>query len=120
MGDNDTLAALVAESVGADLLIILSDIDGLYTANPRTDPTAVLIPRVEELTPEILTSAGGSGSALGTGGMATKLHAADICMSAGAEMVIVNGSRPSVLYDVMDGAAVGTRFTGRKQHENDT
>jgi glutamate 5-kinase len=120
VGDNDTLAALVAESVGADLLIILSDIDGLYTANPRTDPTAVLIPRVEELTPEILTSAGGSGSALGTGGMATKLHAADICMSAGAEMVIVNGSRPSVLYDVMDGAAVGTRFTGRKQHENDT
>ena len=120
VGDNDTLAALVAESVRADLLIILSDIDGLYTANPRTDPTAVLIPRVEELTPEILTSAGGSGSALGTGGMATKLHAADICMSAGAEMVIVNGSRPSVLYDVMDGAAVGTRFTGRKQHENDT
>ena len=120
VGDNDTLAALVAESVRADLLIILSDIDGLYTANPRTDPTAVLIPRVEELTPEILTSAGGSGSALGTGGMATKLHAANICMSAGTEMVIVNGSRPSVLYDVMDGAAVGTRFTGRKQHENDT
>ena len=120
VGDNDTLAALVAESVRADLLIILSDIDGLYTANPRTDPTAVLIPRVEELTPEILTSAGGSGSALGTGGMATKLHAADICMSAGTEMVIVNGSRSSVLYDVMDGAAVGTRFTGRKQHENDT
>ena len=120
VGDNDTLAALVAESVRADLLIILSDIDGLYTANPRTDPTAVLIPRVEELTPEILTSAGGSGSALGTGGMATKRHAADICMSAGTEMVIVNGSRPSVLYDVMDGAAVGTRFTGRKQHENDT
>ena len=118
VGDNDTLAALVTESVKADLLVILSDIDGLYTANPRLDPEAELIPRVEELTEEILTAAGGSGSARGTGGMVTKLHAARICMEAGADMVIVNGSRPAVLYDVMDGAPVGTRFAGRKQHEN--
>ena len=115
VGDNDTLAALVTESVKADLLIILSDIDGLYTADPRTDPTAVLIPLVEELTPEILTAAGGKGSARGTGGMATKLHAAKICMDAGAEMVIVNGARPAILYKVMEGAPAGTRFAGRKK-----
>ena len=114
VGDNDTLAALVTESVKAQLLIILSDIDGLYTANPRADPTATLIPRVEELTGEIMTAAGGSGSGLGTGGMATKLHAAEICMNAGAEMAIVNGARPAILYDVMEGAPVGTRFARRK------
>ena len=119
VGDNDTLAALVAESIRADVLIILSDIDGLYTANPRLDPTARLISRVEELTPEILAAAGGKGSDLGTGGMATKLHAAAICMEAGTELVIVNGARPGILYEVIDGESVGTRFTGRKKHESD-
>ena len=114
VGDNDTLGALVAESIRADLLVILSDIDGLYTANPRLVPGAELISVVEELTPEILASAGGEGSALGTGGMATKLKAASICMQAGTDMIILNGARPEILYDVMDGAPVGTRFIGRK------
>ena len=82
VGDNDTLAALVAESVKADLLVILSDIDGLYTADPRTDPAARLIPEVREITEEMRSSAGGGGTALATGGMHTKLVAAGICMKA--------------------------------------
>jgi glutamate 5-kinase len=113
VGDNDTLGALVAVSVGADLLVVLTDIDGLYTADPRTDPDAALVPEVRELTPEILASAGGHGSALGTGGMATKLAAARICMENGTDMVIVNGKHPESLYDVLDGKAVGTRFIGK-------
>ena len=115
VGDNDTLGALVAESIHADLLVILSDIDGLYSANPRVDPTAKLIPIVKELTPEIIASAGGQGTSLGTGGMATKLHAASICMSAGADMIIMNGAHPEILYGVIEGEPVGTRFVGRKE-----
>ena len=115
VGDNDTLGALVAVSVGADLLVVLSDIDGLYTADPRRDPSAALIPEVRELTPEILASAGGRGSGLGTGGMATKLTAAGICMEKGTDMVIVNGARPEILYDVMEGRPVGTRFIGKER-----
>ncbi len=115
VGDNDTLAALVAESVRADLLVILSDIDGLYSANPRLDPGAQLIPVVEELTPEILASAGEKGSSLATGGMATKLNAASICMKAGTDMIILNGAQPEVLYEIIDGKPVGTRFIGRRQ-----
>lgn len=114
VGDNDTLSALVAASVKADLLVLLSDIDGLYTADPRTHADAALIPEVAELTPAILASAGGRGSALGTGGMATKLTAASLCMEAGVDMIIMNGSRPAALYDVLAGEAVGTRFIGRK------
>ncbi len=113
VGDNDTLGALVAVSVGAELLIVLTDIDGLYTADPRRDPAAVLVPEVRELTPEILASAGGGGTALSTGGMATKLTAARICMERGTDMVIVSGAQPEVLYDVMDGRSVGTRFIGK-------
>ena len=113
VGDNDTLGALVAVSVGADLLIVLTDIDGLYTSDPRQDPDAELVPEVRELTPEILAAAGGNGSALGTGGMATKLAAAGICMEKGTDMVIVNGRRPESLYDVMEGRPVGTRFIGK-------
>ena len=113
VGDNDTLAALVAESVKADLLLILSDIDGLYTADPRTDPSARLIPEVKEITPEMRRSAGGGGSALATGGMQTKLTAADICMKAGTDMVILNGADPVLLYDILEGKSVGTRFIGR-------
>ena len=112
VGDNDTLGALVAVSVKADLLIVLTDIDGLYTADPRHDP-AVLVPEVRALTPEILASAGGGGTALSTGGMATKLTAAGICMENGTDMVIVSGERPEILYDVMDGQSVGTRFIGK-------
>ena len=114
VGDNDTLSALVAVSVKADLLILLSDIDGLYTADPRTHPDARLITEVRELTPDLLAAAGGSGSALGTGGMATKLTAARLCMEAGTDMMILNGAKPEALYDVMDGVPLGTRFIGRK------
>ena len=113
VGDNDTLGALVAVSVGAELLIVLTDIDGLYTADPRRDPAAVLVPEVRELTPEILASAGGGGTALSTGGMATKLTAARICMERGTDMVIVSGAQPEVLYDVRDGRSVGTLFIGK-------
>ncbi len=114
VGDNDTLGALVAESIQADLLAILSDIDGLYSANPRLDPDARLIPVVRELTPEIMATADGKGTSLSTGGMATKLHAASICMKAGTDMIIVNGEHPEILYKVIDGEPVGTRFIGRE------
>ena len=110
IGDNDTLAAIVATSAQADLLILLSDIDGLYTADPHKDPSARLIPEVDEITEEILKLAGGKGSSLGTGGMKTKLTAAGICTEAGCDMIIANGSNPRLLYDIADGKAVGTRF----------
>lgn len=114
IGDNDTLAAEVAVSANADLLVILSDIDGLYTADPRTDPNARLIPCVERLTPEIEALAGCAGSTLGTGGMTTKLRAARLTEDAGIEMVIANGVDPSVLYRILEGEPVGTRFLGGK------
>ena len=110
IGDNDTLAAIVAESVRADLLILLSDIDGLYTADPRTDPEAVLLPEVTEISDEIRALAGVSGTSLGTGGMVTKLQAAQICLDCGCEMIIANGDSDDVLYDIIDGKKVGTRF----------
>ncbi len=110
VGDNDTLSALVAVSVNADLLVLLSDIDGLYTADPHTHPEAELITEVRELTPAIMALGGGAGSALGTGGMKTKLHAAQLCVEAGCDMVIANGETPSLLYDVCEGKPVGTRF----------
>ena len=115
IGDNDTLGAIVASAVQADLLILLSDIDGLYTADPHKNPDAKLIPVVEELTDGICALAGGNGTALGTGGMVTKLKAAKICADAGIDMVIANGERPEILYDIMDGKSVGTRFMGRKR-----
>ena len=110
VGDNDTLGALVAESVQADRLIVLSDIDGLYTADPRKDPDARRLEEVTEITDEVLALAGGSGSGFGTGGMATKLAAARICLAAGVEMIIVNGKDPERLYDVMEGRRIGTWF----------
>lgn len=114
VGDNDTLAAIVARSVGAGLLVLLSDIDGLFTADPRSDATARLIHQVEEIGPEIEALAGGGGSALGTGGMTTKLKAARIVTEAGADMVIANGQTPEVLYDILQGLPAGTRFVGRR------
>ena len=114
VGDNDTLGAIVAEAAHADLLVLLSDIDGLYTANPHTDPNARLIETVEALTPEIQALAGGAGSPLGTGGMATKLNAARIATEAGIEMVITNGAKPEVLYDIAEGKRVGTRFLAKE------
>ena len=114
IGDNDTLAAIVAREISADLLILLSDIDGLYTADPRKDASAALIPQVDEITPEIIALGGGNGSSLGTGGMATKLRAAQIATQAGADMIIANGENPDALYDIIDGKPIGTRFTARR------
>ena len=114
IGDNDTLGAIVAANVDADLLILLSDIDGLYTKDPHKYADAELIPVVEELTPEILALAEGKGSELGTGGMKTKLRAAEIAVAAGIDMIIANGSEPNLLYNVIDGKPFGTRFVGKK------
>jgi glutamate 5-kinase len=114
IGDNDTLAAIVAERAGADLLVLLSDIDGLYTADPRRDPSARLISVVPEITPEIRALAGEKGSALGTGGMITKLSAAEIATRAGCDMVIANGAAPEALYDIVEGKETGTRFPAKK------
>ncbi|MGN0334937.1 MAG: glutamate 5-kinase [Lachnospiraceae bacterium] len=116
IGDNDRLGAIAAKTVGADLLILLTDIDGLYTADPRKDPGGRLISVVEEVTPEIMHLAGGAGSKQGTGGMATKLIAAQIATDAGIEMVIANGKRPQILYRIVDGEDVGTRFLC-KEHD---
>ena len=110
LGDNDTLSAIVAELCRADLLVLFSDIDGLYDAAPRSHPDARLLHRVTELTPEILEMAGGAGTWRGTGGMATKLSAARIAMNAGCDMVITNGQRMGDLYGIVEGQDVGTRF----------
>jgi len=115
IGDNDTLAAIVAKSIGADLLILLSDIDGLYTADPHTHPEAALLHRVTKIDEQIRALAGVSGSAQGTGGMVTKLHAAEICLSCGCDMVIANGNDPANLYRILDGQQVGTTFTGEEK-----
>lgn len=115
VGDNDTLAAIVAESASADLLVLLSDIDGLYTADPHKDENAVLIPTVKELTDDIIALGGEKGSSLGTGGMKTKLSAAVIATEAGCDMIIANGADPKILYDIFDGNSVGTKFLGKKK-----
>ena len=114
IGDNDTLAAIVAESVQADKLILLSDIDGLYTADPHKDPDAKLIHRVTEIDQELIALAGGSNGSQGTGGMVTKLQAAQICMGCGCEMVIANGNDPMNLYAILDGQEIGTTFAGEQ------
>ena len=114
VGDNDTLSAIVSVAVRADLLLLLSDIDGLYTADPHRDENAQLIHEVFSLTDDVLSLAGDAGSSLGTGGMKTKLHAAQLCTEAGCDMIIMNGNAPALLYRVMDGEPVGTRFYSRK------
>ena len=114
VGDNDTLGAVVAKNADADLLIILTDTDGLYTEDPRTSENAQLLDIVFNITPEIRNLAGAKGSKLATGGMLTKLNAAEIAMEAGIDMVIANGTRPELLYDIMDGKKVGTKFIGKK------
>lgn len=111
VGDNDTLSALVTVSINADLLILLSDIDGLYTADPHKNKDAELIPCVHEVTAALYSLAGSAGTKLGTGGMETKLRAAEICLKSGTDMVIANGAAPSLLYDITDGKSVGTLFT---------
>lgn len=114
VGDNDTLGAIIAVSMHADMLVLLSDIDGLYTADPHKDTSAKLIDTITEITPEIEALGGKSRSGLGTGGMATKLSAAKKCIARGTDVVIANGSSPSVLYDIVDGKNVGTRFIAKK------
>ena len=114
IGENDTLSAIVAAAIGADLLVLLSDIDGLYDSDPHQNPDARIIPTVENVDDHIYALAGGTGSALGSGGMVTKLNAAVIATSAGCEMVIANGDRPDLLYDIAQGKPVGTRFLKRK------
>ncbi len=111
IGDNDTLAAIVAKSTNADLLILLSDIDGLYTADPHKCPDAKIIEKVTKIDEKITALAGGKGTSLGTGGMVTKLNAAKICLNSGCDMVIANGNNPLNIYDILEGKPVGTRFT---------
>ena len=116
IGDNDTLSATVATLVDADVLIILSDVDGLYTANPATDKKARLISEVREITPDIEKLAGGAGSAAGTGGMRTKIEAAKIATRSGVTMVVASGEEDGVLRTVLNGEAVGTLFPAREEH----
>ena len=114
VGDNDTLGAIVATCIDSDLLILMSDIDGLYSADPRKNPDAKLISTVNEVDESIFAIAGGAGSTLGTGGMYTKVRAASMVTAKGCDMVIVNGADADVLYRVLEGENVGTRFIGRK------
>lgn len=116
IGDNDTLSATVATLIDADALLILSDIDGLYTANPQEDKTARWIPEVAEITPAIERMAGGAGSSFGTGGMATKIEAAKIAVNAGATFVIAPSARDDVISAVLAGELVGTVFSAKEAH----
>lgn len=109
-GDNDTLAALVATMVHADLVVILSDIEGLYDADPRITDEARLLAQVDELTDDLVAAAGGSGSAVGSGGMATKIEAARVLMRAGIPLVVCDGRRPGVVVDAAEGRSCGTVF----------
>lgn len=113
-GDNDTLSATVASLIGADLLIILSDIDGLYNSDPRKDKNAKLIPLVEKIDESVEALAGDAGTNRGTGGMITKIHAAKIAVDGGADMLIANGADPDILYDILDGKEIGTLFVSKK------
>lgn len=110
-GDNDRLSAIVAALIGADLLILLSDIDGLYTDDPRTNPQACFISLVEEITPELLSMGKDtSGSDVGTGGMSAKLAAARIATDSGSDMIIANGEDVDIVHDLMKGEDKGTLF----------
>ena len=114
VGDNDTLAAMVAKSSKSDLLVLMSDIDGLYTGDPHKSKNVELIKVVDSLSDDIMALGGGKGSKLGTGGMKTKLQAAKICTESGCDMVILNGKEPEILYDYLDGKQVGTFFRANK------
>lgn len=117
VGENDSLAAIVSVLVGADLLIIMSDIEGLYDKNPREHKDAKLISRVNDITDKIENYAQGAGTDLGTGGMATKIRAAKIANSHGIDMLIINGTRAENLYDVIDGKIIGTLFAAKDREE---
>ncbi|MBE7023005.1 MAG: glutamate 5-kinase [Ruminococcaceae bacterium] len=113
-GDNDTLSAYIAKLVDAGLLIILSDIDGLYDSNPQVNPEARLVEVVEKIDESVYAIAGGAGSRRGTGGMVTKLKAAEIVNPEGIDMIISNGAYPERIYDIFEGKSVGTLFVGSK------
>lgn len=113
-GDNDSLSAVVAKLVHADALVILTDTDGLYEGDPRENPEAMLIPLVRDITPELKKLAGGSGTQRGTGGMVTKLIAAEIAVEAGIDTVILNGENPTDLYKLLDGRQIGTWFVKKQ------
>lgn len=117
-GDNDTLSAVVARICSANLLVIFTDIDGLYDSNPRENPNAKLIDRVERIDSALRAIAGGPGTAGGTGGMATKLGAAELCMDAGISMLITRGDNAEILYDIVDGKNVGTLFKRKRKKED--
>lgn len=112
--ENDTLAAIVAKLIKADLLVILSDINGLYDSDPKENSCSKLIPTIESITPDIEKCAGGAGTKRGTGGMTTKLNAAKIATSAGVNMVIANGSNPETIMDIINGKEIGTLFVAQK------
>lgn len=116
-GDNDTLSAVIAGLIGADLLILLSDIDGLFTDDPNANPDAEFIHTVEKLDEKLLSMGKGPKSKVGTGGMATKLTAAEIATSAGADMIIANGADFHIIHKIMEGRNYGTLFVGDKKEE---
>ncbi len=111
-GDNDTLSAVVATVTKADVLIILTDTEGLYDSDPHEHEEARLMRIIKEITPEVVEMAGGSAGALGTGGMATKVKAAQIATKAGIDVIVACGERPEILYDILEGHPAGTRFLG--------
>ena len=110
VGDNDTLSAMVCELIHGDLLVILSDIDGVYDDDPHKNPDAALIHEIPEVNDQIEALAKGAGSKLGTGGMATKIHAAKLGIQAGFATVIMSGQQPEQLYELFAGKQVGTRI----------
>ncbi len=109
-GDNDTLSAMVAKLIHADLLILMSDIDGLYSADPKTNRDAKIIRSVDQITPELEKLAAGAGSSFGTGGMITKITAAKIAFGSRIDTIITNGDEPTIVYDIIDGKEIGTHF----------
>ena len=113
-GDNDNLSAIVSVLINADVLIILSDIDGFYDKNPKENEDAQLIKQIDEITEEIEACAGGAGSSLGTGGMATKLAAAKKANKAGVDLVLANGEDPAIISEILSGEEIGTLFTAKK------
>lgn len=115
MGENDSLGAIIATVAKADTLVIMSDIDGLYDSDPRKNENAKLISVVEEINDDIRNLAGGAGSSLGTGGMRTKINAAEIAVNSGIDMIIMNGDKPEKLYDIFEGKQVGTVFLAKKE-----
>lgn len=116
IGDNDTLSAIVATLVEADLLVMLSDIDGLYSADPHLENKAEIIHSVFEITPELEQLASGAGSSFSTGGMVTKISAAQICLKEGIDCLITSGNDPSILFDVLDGKEIGTHFVAKDEN----